>query len=108
MNLLLDTNAFIWFSEDDEKLGKKAKLMLEDEDNRLFISVVTFWEIAIKKSINKLEMSLSLNELYEKAIEVGFEIMPIEYEHVVLIETLPYYYKDPFDRLIISQAIKEN
>ncbi len=108
MNILLDTNAFIWFSEDDEKLSEKGRIIIEEENNIIFVSVVTFWEIAIKKSIRKLEMTLSINELYKKAIDNGFEILPILFEHVQKIETLPYYHKDPFDRIIIAQSIVED
>ncbi len=108
MNILLDTNAFIWFSEDDRMLSRKAKYVLENSENILYISVVTFWELAIKKSIKKIEMSLSLNDLYKKTKEVGFRIQAIEFSHILLIETLPYYHKDPFDRLLIAQAIEEN
>lgn len=108
MNILLDTNAFIWFSEDDKKLSDKGRVMIEEENNIIFVSVATFWEIAIKKSIGKLEMTLPINELYRKAIDNGFEILSILFEHIQQIETLPYYHKDPFDRIIISQSIVED
>jgi len=108
VNILLDTNAFIWFSEDDKKLSDKGRVMIEEENNIIFVSVATFWEIAIKKSIGKLEMTLPINELYRKAIDNGFEILSILFEHIQQIETLPYYHKDPFDRIIISQSIVED
>lgn len=108
MNILLDTNAFIWFSEDDEKLSNKGRVIIEEENNVIFVSVATFWEIAIKKSIGKLEMTLSIDELYKKALDNGFEILPILFEHIQQIETLPYYHKDPFDRIIISQSMVED
>ena len=107
MNILLDTNAFIWFAENDSKLSRKAKEIIEDERNIILISVATFWEIAIKKSIDKLEMKKSMDELYKLCLENGFEVLSILFEHTKDIETLPYHHKDPFDRLIISQAISE-
>ncbi len=107
MNILVDTNVFIWFAEDNKMINSGIKTVLENEKNNLFVSVVTFWEIAIKKSIKKLEMQLTLNELYWLTVKEGFNILPIKFEHIAFLENLPYYHKDPFDRLIISQAFEE-
>ena len=73
-----------------------------------FVSVATFWEMAIKTSIGKLEMKMPFTQLKGLITENGIEILPIDIEHTLLIAELPFYHKDPFDRLLIAQAINEN
>jgi len=108
MNLLLDTHTLIWYAEADDNLSQPAKSAIQNPENTCFVSVATFWEMAIKTSIGKLEMQLSLTELKRLIKENGIEILPIEIEHTLLIAKLPFHHKDPFDRLLIVQAMNEN
>ncbi len=108
MNILLDTHIFIWFSQDDPTLEINKREIIEDENNTIFISVATFWEIAIKKSINKLRMNITLGELYRETVDNGFEIIPILFSHTARVEALHYHHKDPFDRIIIAQAMSDD
>jgi len=108
MNLLLDTHTLIWFLEGDSHLGFTAKSCIENPDNTSFVSVATFWEIAIKISINKLELQLPLNTLKSLIWENAMEILPIRIEHPLLVSQLPFHHHDPFDRLLIAQSMSEN
>jgi len=108
MNLLLDTNALILFFEGSSNLSNNAKAAIESSNKIIFVSVISFWEIALKTSISKLEMNLSMEELEKMVWENGFEILPIGIIHTLGLRTLNYYHKDPFDRMIIQQALVEN
>ncbi|WP_375562500.1 type II toxin-antitoxin system VapC family toxin [Bernardetia sp. OM2101] len=108
MNILLDTHALIWFFEGDKKLSNKARKTIQEPKNTIFVSVVSFWEIVIKISIDKLEMDLSMEELQKLVWENGIQILPIKIEHTFLLRNLPYFHKDPFDRLLFVQASSEN
>ena len=102
MNLLLDTCVLLWWLDDPTKLlSKQALTAIEDSDNQIIISVVSAWEIAIKKALGKLESPDNLKEVIGDA---GFELMPIDYEHAWQVKDLPSHHRDPFDRLLISQA----
>ena len=107
MKLLLDTHSFLWFIEDNPRLSTKAKTLLES-DTDLLISAASLWEIAIKMSIGKLSLTEPFelfipNQLVSNAIEV----LPIALEHLALLSALPFHHRDPFDRLVIAQAIVE-
>ncbi|MCB1194339.1 MAG: type II toxin-antitoxin system VapC family toxin, partial [Leptospiraceae bacterium] len=84
MNLLLDTHTFIWFMEGDNyNLGMNAKSEIEKINNKSFLSIVSLWEIAIKISIQKLEMNINFNHLLDKIIENNIDILLIKFEHCV-------------------------
>ncbi len=108
MECLLDTNALLWIVTDDVQLSKKARKIFLDEENEIFISVASLWEIAIKVSLKRLNLGQTLNEFYIRHI-VGNKIrlMDIKVEHLAELEYLEFHHRDPFDRLIISQAIVE-
>ncbi|MBM4166874.1 MAG: type II toxin-antitoxin system VapC family toxin [Ignavibacteria bacterium] len=107
MNLLLDTHAIIWYAENDKRLSSKAKKLIEDETNNVYISVASFWEIAIKTSLKKLEMKLSLKTIIERYTESGFELLTILPEHTLEILKLSFHHRDPFDRMLIAQSSVE-
>jgi PIN domain nuclease of toxin-antitoxin system len=107
MKLLLDTHTLIWLFDGSNKLSELAKGEIENRENHLFTSVVSFWEIAIKISIGKLEMDLSMEDLQKLDWINGIEILPVRVEHTFLLRTLPFHHKDPFDRLLFSQAKSE-
>lgn len=107
MNLLWDTHTLIWFIEGDNNLGITARSYIENSQNTNFVSIATFWEIAIKVSINKLTLQIPLKNLKNLLWENGIEILPVTFEQTLLVSQLPFYHRDPFDRLLIAQAIHE-
>jgi PIN domain nuclease of toxin-antitoxin system len=108
MNLLLDTHTFIWWADAPEKLSANALQALEDEHNRLILSVVSVWEMQIKAQLGKMKPSLPLKDLIESQQQANeLEILPVSIEHVFELDNLPPHHKDPFDRLLLAQSIVE-
>jgi PIN domain nuclease of toxin-antitoxin system len=107
MNLLLDTHTAIWFITDNKNLPENSKALILDIHNQCFLSIASLWEIGIKYSLGRLTLHTELHQIFEIFIESGFSILPIEPEHIVENSKLKFYHRDPFDRLIISQAIIE-
>jgi PIN domain nuclease of toxin-antitoxin system len=105
---LLDTHALLWYLEGNPLLGSNTVNAIENQDNRVCVSIVSFWELAIKLSIGKLTLNNPLAAAMEQVRQLGFEILRIETPHILQIETLPLHHRDPFDRLIIAQAMVEN
>lgn len=109
MRLLLDTHALTWFFSGDAKLSNTTRNLIEDIDNIKCISVASVWEMAIKQSKGKLTLSLPLDEYIQEKIKLeDFQLLNIELSHLQSISQLPFYHNDPFDRLLIAQAIVEN
>lgn len=105
MNLLLDTHAFLWFIGGSSSLSKKARTLIEDETNRVFLSPASLWEIAIKISLGKLTLSESFDVLIPEQLAVnGIELLDISVNHAALVANLPFHHRDPFDRLLVAQA----
>lgn len=102
---LLDTHAAIWFIDGNGLLSQKAKTQIEDENAINFVSIASLWEIAIKVSLGKLELKTSFNQINKKLVENGLEILPVTFEDTVVISSLPFHHRDPFDRIIIAQAL---
>jgi PIN domain nuclease of toxin-antitoxin system len=108
MNVLLDTHVFIWLSINPERLSEQAAALLIDEANRWFLSVVSVWEIQIKRQLGKLTLSLPLQDLIANQQQTnGLQLLSIKLDHIFMLENLPQFHRDPFDRLIIAQAITE-
>ena len=106
MNLLLDTCVLLWWLDDPNTLlSKQALTAIRNPDNKIIVSVVSAWEIAIKKTLGKLE---SPDNLKEVIADAKFELMQIDYEHAWQVKDLPSHHRDPFDRLLVSQATVEN
>ncbi|MBN8822602.1 MULTISPECIES: type II toxin-antitoxin system VapC family toxin [unclassified Spirosoma] len=108
MRLLLDTHTLLWFYSGDESLPDSLRRIISNPDNLCFISIASLWEITIKMGIGKLEIDSPITELFSFLDRNRFWVMPIELEHLVQLQGLPYHHKDPFDRLIIAQALSEN
>ena len=100
---LMDTCTFLWYLEDSPRLSQKAREAIGSE-NRLYLSQTTLWEIAIKKTIHKLDLEESTAELLKICEEDGITVLPIESRYFDTIQILPYIHGDPFDRLIIATA----
>ncbi len=108
MKFLLDTQAFLWFVLNDRALSPVACDLIVDPLNDILISPASYWEIAIKISIGKYQIPGNFETWMEHQIQVNeLEILPIKVAHVTAIITLPFYHKDPFDRLLVAQALTE-
>jgi PIN domain nuclease of toxin-antitoxin system len=107
MKILLDTHIFIWFVENDDQLSLSLKQYIDNIQNEIYVSIATLWEIAIKVSLGKLEMSIDILTLIAKIEENGFVILPILPSHSLCVSKLPFHHRDPFDRMLIAQAITE-
>lgn len=108
MNILLDTHAFLWFIAGSNELSEKARELIEDENNRVFLSAASLWEMAIKVSLEKLTLSEPFETLIPEQLALnGVEILGITVAHTTQVAILPFHHRDPFDRLIIAQALEE-
>lgn len=103
-SILLDTHIFIWLSEDDSNLPVSTRDMIEDTDN-VFVSIASFWEISIKLTIGKLSLQADFNEIESRFTATRFQLLPISVKDTVQLRQLPLHHKDPFDRILIAQAI---
>jgi PIN domain nuclease of toxin-antitoxin system len=108
MNLIIDTHALIWHIEGNKRLKKKAAFAIENTGNSVYVSKASLWEMAIKIGLGKLEMSIPFDELEVYLGKNEFLILDYNFEHLKTLLTLPFHHSDPFDRLIISQAITDD
>lgn len=107
MEYLLDTHTFIWHAMDDKRISSKAVNIIESND-KLWISYVRIWEMAIKVQRGRLQLQTPLNLFIDKIVgENEYHLLEIKKSHLYQIASLPYHHKDPFDRLIIAQALEE-
>jgi PIN domain nuclease of toxin-antitoxin system len=108
VRLLLDTHAFLWFSADDPTLSGRARASIENPGHEKFLSVASIWEIAIKRSLGKLELTAELGDLVQiGAEENGIGLLDLYATHALGVGALPFHHRDPFDRMLISQALAE-
>jgi PIN domain nuclease of toxin-antitoxin system len=109
MKVLVDTHTFIWDLEANPRSSRKAIEMLRSDSSQLIFSLVSLWEIAIKIKIGKLNtIGSSVAYIRDEMDAYSMELLPIRYEHILQLETLPARHGDPFDRLLIAQAIHES
>ncbi len=107
MKLLLDTHLLIWAADSIERVPVGARALMADQDNELLFSVASIWEVAIKRGLNRPDFQVDARMLRRGLIDNGYCELPILSEHVVAIDALPLIHKDPFDRLLIAQAMVE-
>ena len=107
MNLLLDTHIALWALADDAKLSVRARELIMDGKNRIFWSVASMWEIAIKRALKPDKVPLSGVEFLHHCEQAGYEQLSVRERHVIALESLPSIHSDPFDRMLISQARAE-
>lgn len=105
MRLLLDTHVVLWWLDDPNQLSEDAREAIAEPANDVFVSAVTAWEIAIKRSLGKLSAPAGIATAI---IDAGFEELPVSFQHAWAVESLPLHHRDPFDRMLIAQAIEEN
>jgi PIN domain nuclease of toxin-antitoxin system len=107
MQLLIDTQIFIWFISGAPELKPNIKRLVEDENTRVYISIASLWEISIKTALGKLDIHGAYESVIDDVTGNDIEILPISFAHTVQQHKLPFYHKDPFDRIIVAQAIVE-
>jgi PIN domain nuclease of toxin-antitoxin system len=104
MQILLDTHIYLWWLKDDHRLSNKARITISDAD-RVYISSASIWEAAIKIQLGKLKAAM--NDLILSIGREGLLELPITAKHAAMISNLPHYHRDPFDRMLIAQAMSE-
>lgn len=113
MKILLDTHIALWAIADSKKLSEEATQMLEAEKNKIYYSIASVWEVAIKHKIKPEQMPISEEAFLDLCEDTGFELLPVEAEHIFAVKTLKRpadapKHNDPFDRILLAQAKSEN
>jgi len=105
LRVLLDTHVLLWLTNDTSKLPAPVISLCEDGTNSLFVSIASFWELAIKMSLGKIDLAdNAIEQLQAWCTDNAIGILPIEMNHCIRLQTLPFHHRDPFDRLLIAQA----
>ena len=107
MKILVDTHALLWFASGAAQLSTRAKEILLADDTTRYVSMACWWEISIKHSLKKLHLRDGFSAYYDQCLEEGFQTFGIEPHHLQEVNGLPFHHRDPFDRLLIAQAIHE-
>jgi PIN domain nuclease of toxin-antitoxin system len=108
MKVLLDTLAFLWLITDEDRLSENARQTFLNTENSLFFSAASLWEICIKKSLGKISLMDGWFQTIQKEIQINtIQWLPIEMTHCAEVTELPFHHRDPFDRMLIAQAIVE-
>jgi PIN domain nuclease of toxin-antitoxin system len=107
MRFLLDTHLVLWVPAADTRISRSARLILDDPGNDLLFSTVSLWEIAIKRGLGKLDSRLDPRAIRHALLEMGYEELAVLGQHAVSVDVLQPIHKDPFDRLLIAQAMVE-
>lgn len=106
MRVLLDTHTFLWYIAGDEETSHHARELITDPDTDILFSIASLWEIAIKTSIGKLDLSKPYEVIIPEQIELNsIKVLPISMADLTKVSQLPFHHRDPFDRLIIAQAL---
>ena len=108
MQYLLDTHTFIWFIDDVKTLSQKAAKEIAYIENDCFLSIASLWEIAIKCNIGKLQLKSSFHDITYFLADNNIRILPLEFRHLQTLLSLELIHRDPFDRIIIAQAITDD
>jgi PIN domain nuclease of toxin-antitoxin system len=103
MKVLLDTHALLWWLADDDRLGPRARALIADPGNDILVSAALLWEIVVKRRVGKLEAEIG--EVVAACERDGFFLLPIALAHLQTLAALPVHHRDPFDHLLIAQAI---
>lgn len=107
MNLLLDTHIALWAITDDAKLSLVARELIVSPDNVVWVSAASVWEIAIKRAQGRGNMPISSQQALEFFKQSGYRILPIDAKHATVVENLPAHHQDPYDRILVAQALSE-
>lgn len=108
MRALLDTHTFLWFAGGSSRLGMNAHTIIEDKSTRCAISIASLWEMAIKIALGRLDVGEPFSMFVSEQLEQsGIEVLNIRTSHLAHLIALPFHHRDPFDRLIVAQALVE-
>ena len=107
MKLLLDTHILLWAAGEPDKLSAEAYALLDDPQNELLFSAASIWEIVIKHSLGRDDFKANASRVRRGLLDNGYTELPITSHHALAVESLPPIHKDPFDRILIAQAITE-
>lgn len=107
MKLLLDTHLLLWAASEPKRIPKSARILIEDPENEVMFSAASLWEITIKRSLGRRDFRVDPRVLRRALLDNGYTELPITSEHVIQIEQLPPKHKDPFDRVLVAQAVVE-
>jgi PIN domain nuclease of toxin-antitoxin system len=107
MKLLLDTHVLLWAAGEPQRLSKQARRLIDSPDNELLFSAASLWEVAIKRGLGRKDFKVDARPLRRGLLDNGYGELPIISDHVVATESLPPIHKDPFDRILVAQAIVE-
>ena len=108
MRLLLDIHTFLWWINNDPSLSEPARIAIASELNECYLSLASCWELAIKSSIGKLQLTKTVDRFIPEELAANdFQLLSIDFRHVAKVETLPFHHRDPFDRLLVAQALIE-
>ena len=106
MDLLLDTHAFLWWTQDDSRLSPAARDAITASD--CYLSIASCWEVSIKVSLNRLGFDRPLTQFFTEQLQAsGISVLAIEFRHVMRLAEMPFHHRDPFDRLLVAQAQEE-
>jgi PIN domain nuclease of toxin-antitoxin system len=106
-SFILDTHSLLWWHEEDPQLSETAKGTIRNPENILIVSIVSFWEIAIKEGIKKLKLEYTINDLAVACLKNNIQIFPVRLYHISQYSLLPLIHKDPFDRMIVATAYSD-
>jgi len=107
MKLLLDTHLLLWAAGEPSRLSKEARNLISDPDNELLFSAASLWEVSIKRRLGRKDFKADPRILRRGLLDNGYGEIPIHSDHVVVLDTLPAIHKDPFDRILVAQAVAE-
>lgn len=107
MRLLLDTHIALWALVDDKRLTARARKLVDDPGNAVFVSVASIWEIAIKRALHRTAMPFSGTDAIEYCTQAGYLLLDVCPAHAAAVESLPPLHADPFDRMLVAQAMLE-
>jgi PIN domain nuclease of toxin-antitoxin system len=108
MRYLIDTHILIWYLDGNKRLPDKIKQIINDEDNTVIVSVVSLWEFSIKLKLGKLDVDLTLQEIQTHLLKTNYTLINISFDHLKELLVMPHHHGDPFDHLLIAQAISED
>jgi PIN domain nuclease of toxin-antitoxin system len=109
MRVLIDTHIFIWYIQNSERLPSSIATYINDGRNDILLSIASVWEMAIKQSTGKLNLGLPYASFIEEQMRLNsMELLPLRLDHLEVVTTMPFHHRDPFDRLLIAQAMLED
>ncbi|WP_158812694.1 type II toxin-antitoxin system VapC family toxin [Methylocapsa sp. S129] len=107
MKLLLDTHLLLWAAADSERLSAAARRLIADTDNERFFSAASLWELAIKRALGREDFQVDVSDLHDGLLNNSYSELPVRSAHAICVMSLPAIHKDPFDRILVAQAMVE-